>query len=105
MYNFLLVAGKVALLQCLVDMRMILSTSGDYRYLLNDLYVTDYCLWIQRIPDGLLTWLCEELDTVLLNKNDIDLDLEEIELEAKLRILQVSEGNTEPEDSDDDVFR
>uniref|UniRef100_A0A915Q558 Protein SHQ1 homolog n=1 Tax=Setaria digitata TaxID=48799 RepID=A0A915Q558_9BILA len=100
--KFLFNKGRVSLLQCLADIHAILSTSGDYRYLLNDLFVTDYCLWIQLVPDGILSWLHNELSHINLSKNDVQLNLEEIELEAKLRALRVIDGNSEPEDSDDD---
>lgn len=95
------VIGRVSLLQCLVDVHIILSTSGDYRYLLNDLYITDYCLWIQCASDDILSWLQRELDHLILKKSDVQLDLEELELEAKLLTLQIDARNSQSEDSDD----
>ncbi|MCP9263616.1 Protein shq1-like protein [Dirofilaria immitis] len=89
--KFLLDKGKVSLLQCLVDVHVILSTSGDYRYLLNDLFITDYCLWIQYVSDDILLWLQHELNDLILRKSDIMLDLEDVELEAKLLTLQIDE--------------
>ncbi|KAL3995389.1 SHQ1 family protein [Acanthocheilonema viteae] len=100
--KFLFSKGKVSLLQCLVDVHIILSTSGDYRYLLNDLFITDYCLWIQCVSDDILSWLQCELNHLILKKSDFQLDLEEVELEAQLLILQIGAGNLELEDSDDD---
>lgn len=91
----------MSLLQCLVDVHTILSTSGDYRYLLNDLFVTDYCLWIQCVSDDILSWLQCELNGLVLRKNDVQLDLEEVELEAKLLTLQINVRNSDTEDSDD----
>lgn len=92
----------MSLLQCLVDVHIILSTSGDYRYLLNDLFITDYCLWIQCASDNILSWLQCELSDLVLKKTDVQLDLEEVELEAKLLTLQINARNSEIEDSDDD---
>ncbi|VDK84566.1 unnamed protein product [Litomosoides sigmodontis] len=100
--KFLLSKGRVSLLQCLVDVHIILSTSGDYRYLLNDLFITDYCLWVQRVSDSILSWLQCEVNDLVLKKIDVQLDLEEVELEAKLLTLQISARNSEIEDSDDD---
>ncbi|EFO25937.1 hypothetical protein LOAG_02546 [Loa loa] len=95
-------SGRVSLLQCLVDVHIILSTSGDYRYLLNDLFTTDYCLWIQCTSDDILSWLQCELNHLALTKSDVQLDLEEVELEAKLLTLQIDARNLDLEDSDDD---
>uniref|UniRef100_A0A0R3RS52 Protein SHQ1 homolog n=1 Tax=Elaeophora elaphi TaxID=1147741 RepID=A0A0R3RS52_9BILA len=100
--KLLLRKGKSSLLQCLVDVHIILSTSGDYRYLLNDLFITDYCLWIQCVSDDILVWLQLELNHLVLRKSDVQLNLEEVELEAKLLTLQINAGNQEMEDSDDD---
>ncbi|CAG9538500.1 unnamed protein product [Cercopithifilaria johnstoni] len=100
--KFLLGKGKVSLLQCLVDVSIVLSTSGDYRYLLNDLFITDYCLWVQHVSDNILSWLQYELNHLILKKSDVQLDLEEVELEAKLLTLQIGARNSELEDSDDD---
>ncbi|VDK74113.1 unnamed protein product [Onchocerca ochengi] len=100
--KFLLGKGRVSILQCLVDVHIILSTSGDYRYLLNDLFITDYCLWIQCVSDDILSWLQYELNHLILRKSDVQLDLEEMELEAKLLTLQIDARDSELEDSDDD---
>ncbi|VDO64746.1 unnamed protein product [Onchocerca flexuosa] len=100
--KFLLGKGRVSLLQCLVDVHIILSTSGNYRYLLNDLFITDYCLWIQCVSDDILSWLQYELNHLILRKSDVQLDLEEVELEAKLLTLQIDAKDSEVEDSDDD---
>lgn len=99
--KFLLSKGRVTLLQCLVDVHMILSTSGDYRYLLNDLFITDYCLWIQCASDNVVSWLQCELNRLILKKIDVQLDLEEVEMEAKLLTLHIDTGNYDSEDSDD----
>ena len=44
---FLYSSGRRRLLKCLLEMHGVLSES-DPRYLLNDLYITDYCVWIQN---------------------------------------------------------
>ena len=41
------IIGRHKLLQCLLQVHKILSGSESY-YILNNLYVTDYCVWIQH---------------------------------------------------------
>lgn len=69
---------------------------------MNDLFITDYCLWVQCVSNDILSWLESELNHLILKKSDIQLDLEETELEAKLLTLQVDAKDSELEDSDDD---
>uniref|UniRef100_A0A915BFB1 Protein SHQ1 homolog n=1 Tax=Parascaris univalens TaxID=6257 RepID=A0A915BFB1_PARUN len=99
--KLLLVEGRSAILHCLTDIREVFATSGEFRYLFNDLYMTDYCIWIQCTSDELIEWLKNEVLQVELQKNDVQLELEEVELEAKLTALDVAE-NAEPLDSDDE---
>lgn len=36
-------------LKCLIDVRRLFIETGDMRYIFNDLYVDDYCTWIQLV--------------------------------------------------------
>ncbi|XP_042679662.1 protein SHQ1 homolog isoform X2 [Centrocercus urophasianus] len=40
--------GRAAVLKCLLDVHRIFRES-DPAYILNDLFITDYCIWIQRV--------------------------------------------------------
>ncbi|EMP28834.1 Protein SHQ1 like protein [Chelonia mydas] len=40
-------SGKSAVLKCLLDIHKIFR-ENDPAYILNDLYITDYCIWIQK---------------------------------------------------------
>ncbi|RLV99627.1 hypothetical protein DV515_00009565, partial [Chloebia gouldiae] len=40
--------GKAAVLKCLLDIHKIFMES-DPAYILNDLFITDYCIWIQKV--------------------------------------------------------
>ncbi|CAH2312890.1 SHQ1 homolog [Pelobates cultripes] len=44
----LLKLGKAAVLKCLLDIHAIFQ-ENDPVYILNDLYITDYCIWIQKV--------------------------------------------------------
>lgn len=71
-------------------MHRILNETGDNFYLLNDLYITDYCCWLQQIArSDQFDSLARHLDAVTCNpdritKCDLCLDLELIEKAAEL---------------------
>jgi len=52
-------------LKCLLDLRSILLDQ-DCRYVLNDLYITDYCVWIQTASDKRLHSLADAIEKVLI---------------------------------------
>lgn len=98
----MLISGRTAILQCLVDTRKILSTSGEFRYILNDLYITDYCLWIQQVAEDLVEWLKNEVDAVTLDKDDVHLHVGDHEFTALMRSLGISDDESlDSIDSDD----
>lgn len=82
--------GKQRILKCLLEMHTILSESYP-RYILNDLYVTDYCVWIQSSSDKKLESLSQALTKIKLEKSDANFGLLEIEEAAK--ILQEDDDN------------
>jgi len=41
--------GRRQVVKCLVDVRRVFVETGDQRYILNDLYIDDYCAWTQHI--------------------------------------------------------
>uniref|UniRef100_A0A0N5AA30 Protein SHQ1 homolog n=1 Tax=Syphacia muris TaxID=451379 RepID=A0A0N5AA30_9BILA len=98
----LISSGRVQMLHCLTDIKTILSTSGEFRYLLNDLYITDYCIWIQSVDDSILEKLGKEVNAVEIDKRELGLDLEELEMDAKFITLNIAD-KSEPFDSDDEV--
>ena len=83
-------------------MRHILSESGQYRYLLNDLYITDYCLWIQSVSDEVLIRVKEDVSASEINKADVELDVDDWEMEAKLMALKIDDEKSNELDSDDE---
>ncbi|KAL4698981.1 hypothetical protein H8959_011638, partial [Pygathrix nigripes] len=73
--------GKSAVLKCLLDMHKIFQ-ENDPAYILNDLYISDYCVWIQKVKT--LAALAEALKEVSLTKAQLGLELEELEAAALL---------------------
>jgi len=75
----------------------------EYRYVLNDLYVNDYCVWIQHVKPDKLVKLFDCVEKIIITKDQLEFDLECIELSGKLALEHV-EGDTESEsDSDSDT--
>jgi len=89
--------GKRAILQCLLQIRR-LFLDEEHRYLLNTLYVNDYCLWIQT--DCQTKWLNSLVDAMKqmktnLHEEDLGLNFEEKIFSWKISLRE------EETDSDD----
>ncbi|KFQ40564.1 Protein SHQ1, partial [Mesitornis unicolor] len=75
--------GRAAVLKCLLDIHKIFM-ENDPAYILNDLFITDYCIWIQKIKSKKLAALSESLQKTALAKSHLGLELEELEEAAVL---------------------
>ncbi|XP_040926847.1 protein SHQ1 homolog isoform X2 [Betta splendens] len=74
----ILQSGKACVLKCLLDIHKVFR-ENDPAYILNDLYITDYCIWIQRVKSKKVTALAATLQKASLQKKDLQLELEELE--------------------------
>lgn len=90
--------GKACLLRSLLDIHKIFR-ENDPAYILNDLYITDYCLWIQRVKSKHVASLAESLQKAALKKGDLGLELDE--LEAAAALVQEEEEESSSEDDSD----
>uniref|UniRef100_A0A8C9EZS7 Protein SHQ1 homolog n=1 Tax=Pavo cristatus TaxID=9049 RepID=A0A8C9EZS7_PAVCR len=81
--------GKAAVLKCLLDIHRIFRES-DPAYILNDLFITDYCIWIQKIKSKKLAALSESLQKTTLEKSHLGFELEELEAAAVLVLEEES---------------
>ncbi|XP_061779935.1 protein SHQ1 homolog [Nerophis lumbriciformis] len=79
----ILQSGKACVLKCLLDIHKVFR-KNDPSYILNDLYITDYCIWIQRIKSKKLSALAATLQKASLQKKDLELELEELEEAASM---------------------
>ncbi|CAO2606032.1 Protein SHQ1 homolog [Lemmus lemmus] len=75
--------GKSAVLKCLLDVHKIFQ-ENDPAYILNDLYISDYCVWIQKAKSKKLAALADALKAVSLSKAQLGLELQELEAAALL---------------------
>ncbi|XP_061543858.1 protein SHQ1 homolog [Phycodurus eques] len=83
-------SGRACILKCLLDIHKVFR-QNDPAYILNDLYITDYCIWIQRLKSKKLSALAAALQKVSLQKKDLDLDIEELE-EAATMVVEEEDG-------------
>ncbi|XP_028855411.1 protein SHQ1 homolog [Denticeps clupeoides] len=93
-------AGKSCILKCLLDIHRIFR-ENDPAYILNDLYMTDYCVWIQKAKSKNLTSLADPLRKGLLQKGDLGLELEELEEAAKCVLREEEEKKNNSAESSD----
>ncbi|XP_061584671.1 protein SHQ1 homolog [Cololabis saira] len=107
----ILQSGKACVLKCLLDIHKVFR-ENDPAYILNDLYITDYCVWIQRVKSRKVTALAAALQKASLQKEDLKLELDELEDAAAMvaeeeQRTSSSDGSSsgsssESEDSDDE---
>lgn len=74
--------GRSQVLKCLLGIHKVLMES-EIRYPLNDLYIVDYCVWLQSADSNKIESLGKALDEVKLSKADLGLRLEEMEADAR----------------------
>jgi protein SHQ1 len=98
----ILFLGQRCVLKCLLQVHRIFEKTDNY-YLLNKLYLEDYCLWVQSLgqaPAGaLLTELAKECNSFKssISKNDLEglsLELIEKSLETETESVAVVEEKT-----------
>lgn len=92
----LLSLGHKQVLRCLLEIQRTFNNS-EPRYLLNQLYITDYCVWIQKVKDNKLVSLADSLKKIKVKKDDLCLELEE--LEAAAHMVLEEENVLSPEEN------
>jgi protein SHQ1 len=89
----LLAAGKAPIIQALLGLNLALGEAPGY-YIFSQLYVSDYCVWLQTVPAPHLASLAGVLARAVerLGKEDLGLELVELEEAARLTLLEEEEG-------------
>ncbi|KAI8511147.1 Hsp90 cochaperone shq1 [Branchiostoma belcheri] len=85
----IITAGRRCVLRCLLHIHRLLS-ADENKYILNDLYITDYCVWVQAAGNKVFSSMAQALSDIHLSKADMNLELEELEHAA--RLVQEEEG-------------
>lgn len=81
--------GPRYVLRCLLEVHDAFS-HHDSRYILNDLYIADYAVWVQSVRPKSLHRLADALKQVKVRKADVGLDIPELERGAKLAIAEAA---------------
>ncbi|KAI6180947.1 Protein SHQ1-like protein [Aphelenchoides besseyi] len=94
--------GRCSILHCFLHLRSRFNNSSfDFVYIYNQLFIDDYCIWIQSVDDHVLDELSEEVGVLVKNlkHSDIDgLDLEYIETEGRMLKLAIENGEYDSDD-------
>lgn len=88
--------GRKMILKCLLYIKSLFNNTEGY-YLLNELYITDYCVWIQHVTESNLKSLYDQVQQVKPCKEDVGLGLPAVEQ----RFLEECDSETEDSGSDD----
>lgn len=87
--------GKICILKCFLDIHKIFNESGDLRYLLNELYITDYCVWLQNVKEKTFLSLADCMSKVNLCKKDLDIPIKLAEMAAEMALAETENTNCE----------
>ncbi|KAM4740512.1 protein SHQ1 homolog [Anableps anableps] len=90
----ILQSGKACVLKCLLDIHKVFR-ENDPAYILNDLYITDYCIWIQRVKSKKVLELASMLQHASLQKKDLELELDELESAARMVVEEEERAHSD----------
>ncbi|XP_035986081.1 protein SHQ1 homolog isoform X2 [Fundulus heteroclitus] len=94
----ILQSGRGCVLRCLLHIHKVFR-ENEPAYILNDLYVTDYCIWIQRVKSKKVMELATMLQHASLQKKDLELELEELESAARLVVEEERQASSDSDSS------
>ena len=101
--------GKRCVLRCLLQCRGLMEHT-DSHYMLNKIFLDDYCVWLQGLRPEALRWLADEFNAAkgrlegseLAGRAGLGLGLAELESWAAEHVKRWEEGGNNDEDDDDD---
>lgn len=85
----LLKRGKTFVIKCMIEIHQMFNTSNDARYILNQLYIKDYLVFLQKCRNEEIDELCNNIVNIEVSKKDLSLEL--VELEAAAQMVQQEE--------------
>lgn len=80
----LLKRGKKFVVKCMIEIHQMFNTSNDARYVLNQLYIKDYLVFLQKCRDEELDELYNNIANIEITKRDLELEIDELEDAAEL---------------------
>lgn len=87
----LLKRGKKFTIKCMIEIHQMFNTSNDARYILNQLYIKDYLIFLQKCRNEEIDELCNNIFNIDVKKEDLGLEL--VELEEAAHLVQQEEAN------------
>ncbi|XP_023949904.2 protein SHQ1 homolog [Bicyclus anynana] len=78
----LLKKGKKYVIKCIINMYQMFNLSHDARYILNQLYIKDYLIFLQKCKAEKFEELGDSVANINISKNDVRLELVELEMAA-----------------------
>lgn len=83
-------SGRIACIKCLLDIQRLFNQYGDFKYLLNELFVNDCVLAVQYLDEKYFSRLAELIESKvkLMCKERLDLDLVLLDQAAESTILE-----------------
>ncbi|KAF0295648.1 Ubiquitin carboxyl-terminal hydrolase 19 [Amphibalanus amphitrite] len=86
--SFSMVFGtRKHLVKALLQVHQMLLES-EPRYILNQLYIDDMCMWLQQVDEPVISGLSDALQALTVTKEDVSLDLVELEAAAGLVLAE-----------------
>ena len=92
----LLRLGRLAVLRALLDLRTLVQRGVEHGYLLNRIWLDDYCVWLQQLPARWLAKLADKLESVGMRRELVRWPLQAYEE------LAAEEDDGETDDEEDD---
>ncbi|XP_074605189.1 protein SHQ1 homolog [Brevipalpus obovatus] len=92
--------GRSYIVKCFLDIHSIFNQSGDLRYIFNELFITDYCVWLQGVKEYTFRSLANCFTQIKIKKSDLDLPIELIEKAAFMALDSPKDNSGESTDKD-----
>lgn len=93
----LLKQGQKQIIKTLLNIRKSFLDKCDNRYILNDLYINDYIVWIQYVNKKRLNSLITSIESVKISKQMVDFDLECLEICGQLALEDANRNESDDE--------
>lgn len=99
--KYLLSLGPVFVVKCLISVFRSFHLSAEPRYFLNDVYVKDYIIYMQKYDKALFEEMVENVSKLEVTEKDLDLNYERLKkvivnggrIEDKLACLRIAESS------------
>lgn len=78
--KYLLSLGELYIVKCLIEIYNHFNASSDPRYILNDLYIKDYIIYMQKCDKDMLKQVIEQLNKIDIKEQDLELNYQKLKL-------------------------